>query len=127
MIILVGVGHVFDISEQVRQIIIEHTPVAIGLELDRNRFHVLLARDRGEELPKRGGALARFQERIAKDFGEEWVAEHPLIVVQADKIPGVIEVGAGQIRHAEEEKQDRGDEEKDRDQDRGWAHKAPSA
>ena len=64
-------GHVFDISEQVRQIIIEHTPVAIGLELDRNRFHVLLARDRGEELPKRGGALARFQERIAKDFGVE--------------------------------------------------------
>ena len=71
MIILVGVGHVFDISEQVRQIIIEHMPVAIGLELDRNRFHVLLARDRGEELPKRGGALARFQERIAKDFGVE--------------------------------------------------------
>ncbi|MCK5397944.1 MAG: TraB/GumN family protein, partial [Thermoplasmata archaeon] len=28
-------------------------------------------RDRGEELPKRGGAMARFQERIAKDFGVE--------------------------------------------------------
>ncbi len=71
MIILVGVGHVFDIAEQVRQIIIQHTPAAIGLELDRNRFHVLLARDRGEELPRKGGALARFQERIAKDFGVE--------------------------------------------------------
>ncbi len=71
MIILVGVGHVFDIAEQVRQIIIQHMPAAIGLELDRNRFHVLLARDRGEELPKKGGALARFQERIAKDFGVE--------------------------------------------------------
>ena len=71
MIILVGVGHVFDIAEQVRQIILEHAPVAIGLELDMNRFQVLLARDRGEELPKRGGALARFQERIAKDFGVE--------------------------------------------------------
>lgn len=71
MIILVGVGHVFDIAEQVRQIILEHVPAAIGLELDRNRFHVLLARDRGEELPRKGGALARFQERIAKDFGVE--------------------------------------------------------
>ena len=71
MIILVGVGHVFDIAEQVRQIVMEHTPVAVGLELDMNRFQVLLARDRGEELPKRGGAMARFQERIAKDFGVE--------------------------------------------------------
>jgi len=71
MIILVGVGHVFDIAEQVRQIIIEHTPVAVGLELDMNRFQGLLARDRGEELPRKGGALARFQERIAKDFGVE--------------------------------------------------------
>ena len=71
MIILVGVGHVFDISKQVRQIIIQHAPVAVGLELDMNRFQVLMARDRGVELPKKRGALAHFQERIAKDFGVE--------------------------------------------------------
>ncbi len=71
MIILVGVGHVFDIAEQVRQIISEKAPVAVALELDRNRLSVLLARDRGEELPRQRGMLAKFQERIAKDFGVE--------------------------------------------------------
>ena len=71
MITLVGVGHVFDISTQVRQIILENVPVAVALELDRNRMSVLLARDRGEELPKQRGMLARFQERIANDFGVE--------------------------------------------------------
>lgn len=71
MIILVGVGHVFDIATQVRGIILENSPVAVGLELDRNRLAGLLARDRGEELPKQKGMLARFQERIAKDFGVE--------------------------------------------------------
>jgi pheromone shutdown protein TraB len=71
MIILVGVGHVFDISTQVRQIILDNTPVAVALELDRNRMSILLARDRGEELPRQRGMLARFQERIAKDFGVE--------------------------------------------------------
>jgi pheromone shutdown protein TraB len=71
MIIIVGVGHVFDISAQVRQIILENAPVAVGLELDRNRLATLLARDRGEELPRQRGMLARFQERMARDFGVE--------------------------------------------------------
>ena len=69
MIILVGVGHVFDIAEQVRQIIIEHTPVAVGLELDRNRFQYVRARARGEPVPEPKGMLAKFQARIADDFG----------------------------------------------------------
>ncbi|MDD4308448.1 MAG: TraB domain-containing protein, partial [Thermoplasmata archaeon] len=69
MIILVGVGHVFDISEQIHQIILEQAPVAVGLELDRNRLSALLARERGEELPRQRSMLARFQERMAKDFG----------------------------------------------------------
>jgi len=71
MITLVGVGHVFDISAQVRAIILETAPVAVGLELDGNRLAGLLARDRGEELPRQRDMLARFQERIAKDFGVE--------------------------------------------------------
>ncbi|MFO7618545.1 MAG: TraB domain-containing protein [Thermoplasmata archaeon] len=69
MIILVGVGHVFDISNQVQQIVTEKAPVAVALELDRNRLSVLLARDRGEELPRQRGMLARFQERMANEFG----------------------------------------------------------
>lgn len=67
MIILVGVGHVFDIGQQVRQIIHEHMPAAVGLELDRNRLIGLQARARGEA--KATGFAARFQERIASQFG----------------------------------------------------------
>ncbi len=67
MIILVGVGHVFDISGQIRQIIQHHVPVAVALELDRNRFMGLQARERGEAKPT--GFAARFQERIASQFG----------------------------------------------------------
>jgi pheromone shutdown protein TraB len=67
MIILVGVGHVFDISKQVRQIILHHVPAVVALELDRNRFMGLQARERGEVGPT--GFAARFQERIASQFG----------------------------------------------------------
>jgi len=67
MIILVGVGHVFDIGRQVKGIIHEHVPAAVGLELDRNRFLGLQARARGEAKPT--GFAARFQERIASQFG----------------------------------------------------------
>ena len=69
MIILVGVGHVFDIAEQVRHIILEHAPVAVGLELDRNRFRYIHARAMGQPVPEPKGMLAKFQARIAEDFG----------------------------------------------------------
>jgi pheromone shutdown protein TraB len=67
MIILVGVGHVFDIGKQVRGIIHEQVPAAVGLELDRNRLLGLQARARGEA--KATGFAARLQERIASQFG----------------------------------------------------------
>jgi len=69
MLILAGVGHVFDIAEQVRQIILEHTPVAVGLELDNNRFQYVRARSLGQPVPEPKGMLAKFQARIAEDFG----------------------------------------------------------
>ena len=67
MIILVGVGHVFDIGRQVRHIIRHYVPAAVGIELDRNRFFGLQARARGEARAR--GFAARFQERIASQFG----------------------------------------------------------
>jgi len=69
MIILVGVGHVFDISEQVKSIVEENMPVAIGLELDMNRFQYVKARAEGRPVPEPKGQLAKFQARIAEDFG----------------------------------------------------------
>ena len=82
MIILVGVGHVFDIGRQVKGIIHEHVPAAVGLELDRNRFLGLQARARGEAKPT--GFAARFQERIAKKYGTE-VGNEMLCAIETAK------------------------------------------
>ena len=78
MITLVGVGHVFDIKEQVRGMILEKVPAMVALELDRDRFRGLLARERGVEGRRGLNLAARFQERIASQFGvmagEEMIA-----------------------------------------------------
>jgi len=67
---LVGVGHVFDISAQVKDIIATVQPDVVALELDRNRLQALLApgEERGK-LPFFHTLLASLQERIAKKYG----------------------------------------------------------
>ena len=45
-------------------------------------------------------------ESIAQDLGEEAVAEHALVIVEADIGPRFAEVGAGEIGQAEDEKDD---------------------
>ncbi|MFO8132520.1 MAG: TraB domain-containing protein [Thermoplasmatota archaeon] len=69
-IILVGVGHVFDISSQVQDIIAMVQPDVVALELDRNRLRALLSPG-GEHgnLPFFHMLLASLQERIAKKYG----------------------------------------------------------
>lgn len=69
-VILVGVGHVFDIASQVRDIITTVQPDVVALELDRNRLRALLSSDgtRGG-LPFFHALLAFLQERIAKKYG----------------------------------------------------------
>jgi len=41
-ITIVGVGHVFDIGEKIREIIIEENPDAIAIELDEKRLYALM-------------------------------------------------------------------------------------
>ena len=53
---------------------------------------------------------------IAQDLGEEAVAEHALVIVEADIGPGLAEVGAGEIGQAEDEEDDGRQKEKDDDQ-----------
>jgi pheromone shutdown protein TraB len=69
-ITLVGVGHVFDISSQVKDIIATVQPDVVALELDRNRLQALLTpgEERGD-LPFFHTLLASLQERIAKKYG----------------------------------------------------------
>ncbi len=68
-IVLVGVGHVFDISRQVEEIIDTVNPDAIALELDKNRFSFLLnPQTRKEKSSLIYMILAKIQERIAKKY-----------------------------------------------------------
>jgi pheromone shutdown protein TraB len=70
MITLIGVGHIFDIKQKVKSIIIEKKPDAVCLELDNARYNALLAKNRRNS----GGSviyriLSKFQQRIADEYG----------------------------------------------------------
>lgn len=71
MITLVGVGHVFDIAAQVKQVIRERNPGAVGIELDQERYEALRhPREKGNvPLPYR--LLAFIQKRMARQYGGE--------------------------------------------------------
>lgn len=77
MITLVGVGHVFVISEQVRAMILSRRPEVVCLELDPARYSALLNREkgRGGRVPVQYMLLARIQRRMASKFGSEAGAE----------------------------------------------------
>ena len=71
MITLVGVGHVFDIKDSVREIIIDRKPNVVCVELDRTRYQALRAERKGARgtVPVGYRLLSHFQNRIAKKYG----------------------------------------------------------
>jgi pheromone shutdown protein TraB len=71
MIVLVGVGHVFNISNQVRGLIVKHMPRAVCIELDPGRYDVLLHPGRERKVPVTYRLLAQLQKRMAREFGAE--------------------------------------------------------
>lgn len=78
MIVLVGVGHVFNLSSQIEEIVKIARPNMVCVELDPYRYQALLEKRRGEgEGGIRGGRsdaplifqiLARFQEAMARSY-----------------------------------------------------------
>jgi len=73
MITLIGVGHVFAISDDVKKLILARRPDIVCLELDAARFSALLQKRAGvrdrRAVPLQYRLLAYFQERMAKQFG----------------------------------------------------------
>ncbi|HKZ90435.1 MAG TPA: TraB/GumN family protein [Thermoplasmata archaeon] len=69
MITLLGVGHVFDLAGSIRREILARRPKVVALELDAARFQVLTARGPTTTPPSLFGLLARFQARIAAQYG----------------------------------------------------------
>lgn len=88
MITLVGVGHVFRISDQVRSIIVDLRPSAVCVELDPYRYHALRQERRGRgDVSLAYRFLALFQRRMAKQFGGE-VGQEMLAAVDAAREVG---------------------------------------
>ena len=83
---LVGVGHVFDLSRQLREVILTRRPGVVGLELDRARFAAL------QQGGRRGGPplyllMSLFQKRVADMYGTN-VGGEMLAAAQAAKDVG---------------------------------------
>ncbi len=75
MITLVGVGHVFQISENVKSLIRARRPDAVCLELDPARFDALMHKHESRSVPLQYRLLSYFQKRIAGKYGTEVGAE----------------------------------------------------
>lgn len=89
MITLVGVGHVFEISEQVKAVIRARHPSVVCLELDAGRYTTLVNRNTPRTIPLQYRLLAYFQKRMAEKFGTE-VGDEMMAAAEAAK-----EMGAG--------------------------------
>ncbi len=100
MITLVGVGHVFQISAQVRQVIHESEAGAVCVELDPRRYQALLEERKGREGPVSYKLLSMFQRRLARQFGGE-VGQEMISAVAAAREVGadtlLIDVDAGSM------------------------------
>ena len=70
-----GVGHVFNIRDQVREIILGEMPGAVCVELDQGRYYALQHPTEPRYLPPTYRILSNFQKRMAKDFGGELGSE----------------------------------------------------
>lgn len=87
MITLVGVGHVFDLKRQVREVIVSRQPRVVGLELDRARWVALQNRETRGGAPVFYQLLSFFQERIADKYGGR-VGDEMLAAADAAKDVG---------------------------------------
>lgn len=82
MITLVGVGHVFVISENIQQLIRARRPEVVCLELDPARYRALLERKESARVPIQYRILAYIQKRMASKYGSE-VGEEMLAAARA--------------------------------------------
>ncbi|MDG6229787.1 MAG: TraB/GumN family protein [Candidatus Thermoplasmatota archaeon] len=77
MITLIGTGHVFDLSDQIQDILEEKQPDIVCVELDEKRYASLLMKRNGSktsDLQKKNVSflyqiLGRFQEAMAAEYG----------------------------------------------------------
>jgi pheromone shutdown protein TraB len=84
-IVLVGVGHVFDIAEHVTAIVDAVSPDVVAVELDKRRLQALLHSEQGslQRQPVFYRILATMQRRIAAKYGVSTGSEMKAAVLAA--------------------------------------------
>ncbi|UCE73465.1 MAG: TraB/GumN family protein [Methanomassiliicoccales archaeon] len=85
MITIIGVAHVFDISRNLENAIIERNPSVVCVELDSARFQALYSSGGERDLPFIYMMLANFQKKIAKKYGTE-VGREMITAVETAKM-----------------------------------------
>ncbi|MFO7991573.1 MAG: TraB domain-containing protein [Thermoplasmata archaeon] len=86
MITLIGVGHVFDIEDQLNKQIRYRRPSVVAVELDRARYEALMSGEHGGKAPLFYRILSLVQKRIAKKFGVQVGGEMIAAVKTAEEI-----------------------------------------
>ena len=71
MITIIGVGHVFAISDRLEELIQARSPQVVCIELDPMRYQALVDRRRSGRVPLQYSLLAMFQAKMAGKFGTE--------------------------------------------------------
>jgi len=87
MITIIGVGHVFAISENVKGLIRSKRPEVVCLELDPGRYRALMHREESRGVPLQYRLLSIFQKRMAAKFGTE-VGDEMVAAVEAARETG---------------------------------------
>ena len=82
MITIIGVGHVFRLSESIRELIRSRRPEVVCIELDLSRYRALMDRTSRGRVPIQYRVLAFVQKRMADKFGSE-VGDEMLAAVSA--------------------------------------------
>ena len=86
MITVIGVGHVFDISNEVERLIRERKPTVVCVELDKVRYQALREDLPRDSMPLVFSLLARFQEKMANKYGTKVGQEMLTALDTANKI-----------------------------------------
>src|SRR5512137_644628 len=82
MITIIGVGHVFQLSENIKDVIRSRRPEVVCLELDQGRYRALTDKTSTGSVPLQYRILAFIQKRMADKFGSE-VGDEMLSAVSA--------------------------------------------
>lgn len=86
MITIIGVAHVFDVHERLRDEIISRNPRVVAVELDRGRYEALKEISSSGEAPFIYRVMAHVQKRIGDEYGVQPGSEMKLAVDTAREI-----------------------------------------